>query len=210
MEAKSKEVKTIIIGAGISGLCLSHYLGQEDYLVFEASDQVGGKITSVVTNDSLLEYGPNSLMLRTNEVKDLIVDLDLSEDLLYACKSSSARFLAKGTQLIKITPFNLLTKILDFEFIKKLLSLTYSKTSIDENESVFSFFERKLGKAFAKYIVTPFVSGIYAGDPHKLLIRSAFKKLASLEKKHNSLIIGALKSPKQKKHQLESGIASFQ
>ena len=112
MEAKSKEVKTIIIGAGISGLCLSHYLGQEDYLVFEASDQVGGKITSVVTNDSLLEYGPNSLMLRTNEVKDLIVDLDLSEDLLYACKSSSARFLAKGTQLIKITPFNLLTKIL--------------------------------------------------------------------------------------------------
>ncbi|PCJ16757.1 MAG: protoporphyrinogen oxidase [Candidatus Cloacimonadota bacterium] len=209
MQSQEKYIETIIIGAGISGLCLSHHLKDHDYLIFESSDVVGGKITTQFSDGSLFEYGPNSLMLRSNDVKDLISELNLENDLVFAQKSSSARYLAKGTSLIKITPLNLITKILDFNFFYKILTLTYTKKTTDENETVFDFFQRKLGTAFTKYIITPFVSGIYAGDPHKLLIKGAFKKIFQLEKEYNSLIIGALSSKKQKKHKIDSGIASF-
>ncbi|MCO4781618.1 MAG: protoporphyrinogen oxidase [Candidatus Cloacimonetes bacterium] len=209
MNKDAKHVKTIIIGAGITGLCLSHYIKDSDFLVFESKGEVGGKIKTEKRDGCLFENGPNSLMLRNNDVKDLIVDLQLLDSLQMAEKSSASRYLAKGSELVKITPGNLATKILDFAFLRRLLTLTYTSKSSNPNECVYDFFERKLGKSFADYVITPFVSGIYAGDPKKLLIKSAFKSLAKLEEDHNSLIVGAIKSKKSEPHKLKSGIASF-
>lgn len=209
MEEQNTHVKTIVVGAGITGLCLAKYLEDESFLVFESSNQVGGKIKTLKKDGCLFENGPNSLMMRNNDVKDLVVDLQLLKSLQMAQKSSSSRYLAKGSELVKITPGNLAKKILDFGFVKRLMTLTYTAKAKHENESVYDFFERKFGKAFADYIITPFVSGIYAGDPKKLLIKTAFKTIAKLETEHNSLIVGGLKSTKSEPHKLSSGIASF-
>jgi oxygen-dependent protoporphyrinogen oxidase len=70
---------------------------------------------------------------------------------------------------------------------------------------VASFFERRLGKEIADYAVDPFISGIYAGDPNKLSIRSAFPKLYELESGHGSLLQGALFGKKDKKKRLPKG-----
>lgn len=48
-------------------------------------------------------------------------------------------------------------------------------------ESVKDFIERTLGESVFKKIIDPFVSGVYAGDPTKLSMASAFKKIYSLE-----------------------------
>jgi oxygen-dependent protoporphyrinogen oxidase len=53
-----------------------------------------------------------------------------------------------------------------------------------------AFVRRRLGPAVLDYAVSPFVSGVYAGDPERLSVASALPRLAELEAKHGSLLRG--------------------
>ena len=61
-----------------------------------------------------------------------------------------------------------------------------------ENESIAELVVRRLGKSFLDYAVDPFIGGIYAGDPHRLVTRYALPKLYALEEQHGSFIRGAI------------------
>ena len=61
-----------------------------------------------------------------------------------------------------------------------------------ENESIAELVVRRLGKSFLDYAVDPFIGGIYAGDPHRLVTRYALPKLYALEEQHESFIRGAI------------------
>lgn len=55
----------VVIGAGISGLCIAHALATKhaeapNFIVTEARDRVGGNITTVEKDGFLWEEGPNS------------------------------------------------------------------------------------------------------------------------------------------------------
>jgi oxygen-dependent protoporphyrinogen oxidase len=52
---------------------------------------------------------------------------------------------------------------------------------------------RRLGPTYLDYAVDPFISGIYAGDPDRLIARHALPKLYRLEQEHGSFIRGAIK-----------------
>lgn len=47
---------------------------------------------------------------------------------------------------------------------------------------------RRLGKSFLNYAVDPFLSGVYAGDPLKLITRYALPKLYNLEQQYGGFI----------------------
>jgi oxygen-dependent protoporphyrinogen oxidase len=51
---------------------------------------------------------------------------------------------------------------------------------------------RRLGKSFVNYAVDPFLSGIYAGDPMKLITRYALPKLYKLEQNYGGFIRGGI------------------
>jgi protoporphyrinogen/coproporphyrinogen III oxidase len=52
---------------------------------------------------------------------------------------------------------------------------------------------RKFGHEILEYLVAPFVSGVYAGDPEKLSLRAAFPTLEEWEREYGSIIRGAMK-----------------
>jgi protoporphyrinogen/coproporphyrinogen III oxidase len=64
----------------------------------------------------------------------------------------------------------------------------------DSDESIASFVRRKFGEDLLTNLVAPFVSGVYAGDPEKLSLNSAFPGLRELEERFGSVIRGGIKS----------------
>jgi len=65
------------------------------------------------------------------------------------------------------------------------------------------FVRRRLGQEFLDYAIDPFVSGVFAGDPNKLSVKSAFPKLYRLEEVYGGLIKGMIKGAKERKQRAE-------
>ena len=66
MDNKSlNEVETIILGAGISGLTLGHYLNNrdKDFLIFESRKCIGGNISTKNKKGFICENGPNTVLI---------------------------------------------------------------------------------------------------------------------------------------------------
>lgn len=72
-------------------------------------------------------------------------------------------------------------------------------------ESVTEFVTRRLGREINDYAVEPFVAGIFAGDPDRLSVQSAFPMLYGLERRHGSLLRGALRMRKAREHRPAGG-----
>ena len=53
------------------------------------------------------------------------------------------------------------------------------------------------------YAIDPFVSGVFAGDPHKLSVKSAFPKLYRLEEVYGGLVKGMIKGVRERKKRAE-------
>ena len=74
-----------------------------------------------------------------------------------------------------------------------------------KEESVADFVRRKFGHEILEYLVAPFVSGVYAGDPEKLSLKAAFPTLEEWEREYGSVLRGAMKSrPEKEKAQRAS------
>jgi oxygen-dependent protoporphyrinogen oxidase len=189
----------IVIGAGISGLTVAHKLVQagKDVLVLESADEAGGKILTERIDGYLLEAGPNSLRVENQETVDLIEESGLTAHVIDANSNSKKRFILKNGRWLKIPsgPVEAITTRL-FSIRGKLripFDLFISKTQ-SEDESAASFISRRLGHEVFDYAADPFITGIYAGDPHKLSMRHAFASMWCAEQEHGSLIKGMMKN----------------
>ena len=71
MEGQKRNKKVCVLGAGISGICqaLAREEKGEDVTVFEKQSQVGGVLKSKIIQGYLLDYGANTLSLRSKKIK---------------------------------------------------------------------------------------------------------------------------------------------
>jgi protoporphyrinogen/coproporphyrinogen III oxidase len=187
-------VPVLIIGAGISGLVCAHALRKSgvDAQIVEPSPRPGGVIHSERRNGYLLEFGPQSFSA-TPQILDLCRDLGIESELL-AAPPRAPRFLLINGKLqqapwsppafLLSSLFSLRTK---WSFLRDVLGKT---TAPDTDESVADFVRRKFTRELLEKLVSPFVSGIYAGDPEKLSLRAAFPQLHEAERSTGSVIRG--------------------
>jgi oxygen-dependent protoporphyrinogen oxidase len=59
-----------------------------------------------------------------------------------------------------------------------------------DDETMEAFAKRRVGKEFFEKLLDPMASGVYAGDPAKMSIRSCFSKVYELERKYGGLLKG--------------------
>lgn len=71
----------------------------------------------------------------------------------------------------------------------------------DEDESVADFFTRRFGPGVAQ-TASAFVHGIFAADPAKLSLRSAFPVLDSAEQRHGGVVMGMIRGPRSSEYVL--------
>ena len=189
--------KVVVIGAGISGLVCTHRLKSLglDAVLIEKAQRPGGVIRSDRIGDYLVERGPNSSR-GTREMMDLVDELGIAEEMVEGDpKAPSFIYFGGALHRVPMGPAGLImTDVLSLGSKLRLLTEPFRRVRKSlEEESVDSFFARRLGPQLARRVVAPFISGIYAGDAGSLSIQAAFPGLAALERDHGGIIKGAFK-----------------
>jgi len=205
----------IVIGGGIAGLTAAYLLKNQnpnlELLVLEEQSQAGGNIKSLAKNGFLMETGPHSFMGSAEYTWKLVYKLGLEEKVEPAAPASKSRYIYRHNRL-KPLPMGILpfvsTTLLTPAAKMRLMMEPFVPNGADEKETAWNFFCRRFGKEAATFIMTPFISGIYAGDIHMLGARAAFSKFWKFEKESGSMIRGAFKYMKKKRQRLKKeGIA---
>ncbi len=209
MNTKPASKKIVVIGAGISGLTTAYLLNKKgfDVVVLEKKEEAGGSMESVREEGYLFDRGPNSALETTPLIAKLVEELNLKDQLLYASKEANKRYILRNNNLypLPMSPLAFIkTKLFSTGAKLRLFAEPFIGRSKDGYyQSIAEFVERRLGREFLDYAINPFVAGVYAGNPEELSVKSAFPKLYALEEKYGGLIIGTIKSAKERKKRAE-------
>lgn len=204
----TSHLPAVIVGGGICGLVCAYALrkaGVEAQLL-EASPRAGGLIRSERREGYLLELGPQSFS-GTRPLRALCTELGIDDELLQA-PSTAPRYVLLGGKLqnVPLSPPELLKSPLLGMRTKVALgrdALGNSKPP-EEDESIAAFVRRKFTAELLDRLVGPFISGIYAGDPERLSLRSAFPQVYEAEKAAGSIIRGMKRAAESGKEPRES------
>jgi protoporphyrinogen/coproporphyrinogen III oxidase len=196
----------IIIGGGISGLSAAYTLYKRglEVLVLEAGDEVGGAMRSITTPEGYtLDCGPNTLATREPRLWSEFGDLGLRRQMVFAGRAGKRRYFLQDGKPLEIpgSPVGLLrTPLLPFAAKLRMLREPLVPRSGAPDESVESFFARRLGPEAMARLIDPFVSGVYSGDPAAMSVKAAFPSLWEAERRAGSIVKGMLsgrpKAPK--------------
>lgn len=202
--APKEQADVCVIGAGITGLTTAFYLTKygKRVCVIETADRIGGQICTHKVDGFIIESGPNTGSIACPEVVELFQDLGKSSLLQTACSASKHRWIWKGNKFYNLPEglFSALSTPLFTWYDKfRILGEPFRKKGTNADETVGALVVRRLGKSYLKYAVDPFISGVYAGDPMKLVTRYALPKLYQLEYNYGSFICGAIAKAKQSK-----------
>lgn len=191
-------MRCVIAGAGISGLALAWELQRRgiEPIVLESEARAGGKIRSERDQGFLCEWGPASFSDRSPSAKALVEELGLGPRTLHAGPAARRREAVADGRVAAIpsTAGEFLSSPL-LSGTAKLraledLALPIGPAGRGEEESVAAFARRRLGAVAGARLLYPVASGIYAGDPERISLPSAFPWLAALEASDRSLLRG--------------------
>lgn len=173
-----------IIGGGISGLAVLHYLKQRlgesaKITLFEREAVVGGTIRSFKHGSSLFEWGPNGFLDNQPATIQLIQELELTDQLIEAQRTAQRRYIQIKGELLVI-PAGVLdfirTPLLPLKDKCSLIAGIF-KNNISADRSIYDYVSQRFSRHIAEALVDPFISGIYAGNIKRLHMASAFPKL---------------------------------
>jgi oxygen-dependent protoporphyrinogen oxidase len=178
-----------IVGAGITGLALTHYLAEEgvDSIAFEATDQPGGVISSRTVDGHVLEVGPQR-MRKTPGVTTLADAAGVEAAIVEA--EDGDLYVYAGGRLgegpLSARQF-LRTDLLSWRGKLRLLAepLTHPGHPAESVEEVFT---RKFGREAYERFAGPLYGGLYGSDPAEMPAAFALEGLLEREQEAGSLL----------------------
>ncbi|EYF02341.1 protoporphyrinogen oxidase [Chondromyces apiculatus] len=221
--------KVVIAGGGITGLTVAYRLlaaarsGESpavEVTLLEARPTLGGNIRTERTGGFVLDGGPDAWVVAKPHASDLCRELGLGDRLVdtvgrnrrvYLPRQGKLHAMPEGLVLTvptRVLPFAG-TPLLSWSAKARMgMDLLLPRRRAEEDESIGSFIRRRLGEEAVEQLAEPLLGGIYAGDVESLSIRSTFPQLAAMEKKHGSMILGALALRRARESGPERGSAS--
>ena len=189
-----------VIGAGIGGLSLAYQLKRfrKSVCVLEASDRVGGVISSAERDGYLLELGPNTVLGKP-VVLELLKQLKLESEIVPQSSTAKNRYLAVRSEIKNtLIPFPrsvvqaISTPLLTLRAKGRLLTEPFRRSSSCEDQSVSAFLETRIGELAVRRVVGAMFAGVWAADITTLSARSSIPMLWDWVAKSGSLYRGAL------------------
>jgi oxygen-dependent protoporphyrinogen oxidase len=185
--------RVIIVGGGISGLSLAYLLQKQapslDIVVLEAGERLGGKIWTDRADGFLCEGGVNGFL--NNKPKTLELASDLALNPIRSNDAARKRFIYSGGKLHPLPespPSFFKSDLLSVGGRLRIVYEMFAPRGKKQDESLAEFGRRRLGKEAFEKLIDPMASGIYAGDPEALSLKSCFPRINQLETEYGSLI----------------------
>ncbi|NDG83960.1 MAG: hypothetical protein EBX52_02855 [Proteobacteria bacterium] len=160
-----------IIGAGVSGLLIGYALKKKGYRIriLERSDRAGGLIETKRTGAGPAETAAHSLLV-TPAMESFFEELGVGLSPVHP--DSRARYIYRAGKMRRFP--------LTFRETLHTLLRFFSRPSVPiapDTASLADWCEAHLGKPALQYLLSPFVTGVYAAAPQELLLKSAFPSL---------------------------------
>jgi len=221
-----KPIDIAIVGAGISGLSLAHFLqryyskknglSHPDYtdngihklsiFLFDAAKQTGGWIRTRRDGPYLYELGPESLQTKHTALLELIEDLNLSKNMIFANKMANKRQIYFDSKLRSFEGLRSLVdrKAINFRDLFRLATEVVSAKRPLNDTSLYNFGTQHFGKRNTLTLLDAMQSGIYAGNIHTLSAESAFPSMFRRARKDRSILKSLIFEKKRAKTHLFS------
>lgn len=195
MSSSFQPYDVVVAGAGISGLTCAWALRHSGLrvMVLEAGEDVGGCISTVRRDGCIADGGPQTFVA-TPALMDVVAGLGLDDKVQHA-KIGAPFFFAHGRlEPAPTSPGAFIASPLLSPVAKlRLLAEPFiGARASSGDESVADFASRRGGKAIVDALVRPMINGIFAGDPSRLSVRSAFPGLVESERRYTSVMLGAI------------------
>jgi|WetSurMetagenome_2_1015567.scaffolds.fasta_scaffold01263_3 protoporphyrinogen/coproporphyrinogen III oxidase len=188
-------MRIAIVGGGISGLSLACELMAKDrgfdIKVFEAGSRFGGKIYTEKTGGYVCEAGVNGFLSNKPATLELAARINMQP--VSSDDNARRRFIYTGGGLKELpaSPAKfMLSNFLSVPGRLRMMAEYFIPAADKEDETMEEFAKRRVGTEFFEKLLDPMASGVYAGDPSKMSIRSCFVKVYDLERKYGGLLRG--------------------
>lgn len=158
-----KNVKYLIIGAGISGLTFANYI-KDDYLIVEKENEVGGYCRTIKKKDYVWDYAGHFFHFSTDEFKKRFLDSVEKDEIIY--KDKDTKIIYKDA-LINYPFQTNIHQLEKEEFIDCLYDL-FNKTEKEDYNSFLDMLYGKFGKSIVEKFLKPYNEKLYAIDLTKL------------------------------------------
>ncbi len=192
----------VIVGGGLTGLVAAYTLHQNNvpFVLLEANSHWGGVIQSKHRDGYLIEMAANTFIGSARDLLDVIKSLGLTLETSNPIAKNRFIFSNKTLHAVPTSPLSFLgSSLMSSKGKWELVSEPFKKNAPADDESMTDFITRRLGRETLDKMVSPFLSGVYAGDSDRLSIQAVFPKLAQWEVDHGSLFAGAFAMMQAKK-----------
>jgi len=169
------------------------------------------EILSIKDEGYLCEWGPNGFLDNKPMTLDLCRQLQIDQQLLRSDDNARKRFIY-SEEILHQMPENglsfLKSKLISWPGKFRLAAemVIPKKTSIYD-ETLADFGRRRLGSEALEKLISPMVSGIFAGDPETMSLKSCFPRIHELEQQYGGLIKAMLRLAKKKREDIKAGKA---
>lgn len=206
----------VVIGGGISGLSTAWLLDRQaresgrflEICLLEQEQQPGGKIRSVRESGFLCEWGPNGFLDSKPQTLELCAALGITDQLHRSNDNARKRFIFIGGQLHQLPengPSFLKSGLLSWPGKLRLIGEPFAAAAPGSDETLAAFGRRRLGAEALQKLIAPMASGIFAGDPETMSLKSCFPRIAELERDYGGLFRAMLALAKKKKQERAEG-----
>lgn len=153
----------IIIGAGITGLSYAMFSKNNDYLILEADNQIGGYCKTIKRNGFVWDYSGHFFHFQNPEIESLVMENIDKSQLITAVKDTKIWY--KGNMIEYPFQKNI-DQLPKDEFIDCLYDLFNNpqKSYSNFKEMLYS----KFGKSIAEKFLIPYNTKLYATDLNRL------------------------------------------
>ncbi|CAM3970771.1 protoporphyrinogen oxidase [Alkalicoccus chagannorensis] len=201
--------KTVVVGGGITGLSAAYFLNQKgiDIELYEASGRLGGSIYTERKGGYVIERGPDSFLARKRSLYNLAAALGIADELettkagAYILHRKKLHRIPAGAVMgipTKWRPFLSTGLFTPAGKLRAAMDMVLPGSRQEEEESVGSFFRRRLGNEVVDHMIEPLLSGVYAGNIDHLSLEATFPQFREVEDHHRSLILGMKKTMGEK------------